>query len=75
MRMKLTFVSLVMLFFAANSFAQDSLSHLTVFPGVLDYFKNIKRLIIDLRRYDGLPWEWNGVPPDICKGKKIMLSY
>jgi len=20
---------------------------------------------IDLRRYDGLPWEWRGVPPDI----------
>ena len=20
----------------------------------------------DLRRYDGLPWEWIGIPPDIC---------
>jgi len=20
---------------------------------------------IDLRRYDGLPWEWPGIPPDV----------
>jgi C-terminal processing protease CtpA/Prc len=20
---------------------------------------------IDIRRYDGLPWEWLGIPPDI----------
>jgi C-terminal processing protease CtpA/Prc len=27
--------------------------------------KSIEIGFIDIRRYDGLPWEWLGVPPDI----------
>jgi len=27
--------------------------------------KRIEIGTLDLRRYDGLPWEWLGIPPDI----------
>ena len=45
----------------AECYSQDSVSHRALFPGGIRINVSTK----DIRRYDGLPIEWNGVPPDI----------